>query len=125
MSITQPVPFELHEAEGVRVASNGTLRLSVFEPDAQLFKRRGISGIAMRNAADVLIPQLNQFCGELLKNPGTDAKDAVMRLMAIAGMVNTTEPVKHEWAVAKVGDVFVFTDGRDVIVGRNDMFPTG
>lgn len=121
--MSQPVPFEIIEQDGVRVASNGTVRLSLLDSSGRLFKRRGVSGLAMKPAAEVLIPQLNAFAGELLANPATLAADALARLLAIAGLVPVAEPQKHEWAVAELDGVRVYTDGANVVVTRQELFP--
>lgn len=121
--MNQPVPFEIIEQDTVRVASNGTVRLSMLDPAGRLFKRRGVSGLAMKPAAEVLIPQLNAFAGELLANPAMPAADAVARMLAIAGLVPTAEPQKHEWAVAELDGVRVYTDGTSVVVTKQDLMP--
>jgi len=119
--MAQPIPFEIADRDGVRVASNGSIRLSVFEPDGQLFLRRGITGLSAKSAADVLIPRLNALAGELLANPGMPAADAVGKLMAIGGLVPTAEPKHIEWAVVSIDGVNVYTDGVDVIVSRKEL----
>jgi hypothetical protein len=118
-----PVPFEITDMEGGKVASNGVITLILEEADGRMFKRRAVSGIAMKSPTDVLIPQLNAFQGELLASPDMKPIDAVNRLLAIAGSMPTAEPVKHEWAVVELGDVKVFTDGKHVVVTRRDLQP--
>lgn len=54
----QPIPFEIVEQDGVRVASNGTLRLTLLDADGQLYRRRAISGLPLKPPAELLIPQL-------------------------------------------------------------------
>lgn len=119
----QPVPFELVEQDGVRVASNGQVRLSLLDAGGRLFRRRGVSGLPMKPAAEVLVPQLNALAGELLQHPDISAQDAVARLLAIAGTVPTAEPQRHEWAVAELGAVLVYTDGRNIVVTKQDLLP--
>ncbi len=121
--MSQPAAFEIVQQEDVRVASNGATRLIVTEPDVEVFRRRGLSGIAMKGAAQTLLPQVNELAGELLSNPDMDARQAVAKLLAIAGTVVVQEPQRKEWCVAKVGDVFVFLDGESVIVTRQDLKP--
>lgn len=43
--MTVPVPFELVEQSGHRVATNGAQSLMLMEPDGRLFRRRGIKGV--------------------------------------------------------------------------------
>lgn len=117
----QPIPFEIGDRDGVRVASNGSIRLSVFEPDGRIFLRRGITGLAAKSAGDVLIPKLNQLAGDLLANPEIKGDEAVSRLMAIAGLVPTAEPKRVEWAVVSIDGINVYTDGCDIIVSRRDL----
>lgn len=120
---TQPIPFEIVQQDGVSVASNGSIRLSMLDADGRLFKRRGVSGLAIKPAAEVLIPQLNALAGELLAKPDTPATEARARLLAIAGLVNTAEPQQHEWAVAELDGVRVYTDGANVVVTKQDLMP--
>ena len=121
MPPVHPVAFEIADQDGVRVASNGTVRLSVLDAGGKIFRRRGISGLALKPAAEVLIPQLNQLAGELLQRPDTPPHEAIGRLLAIAGLVPTAEPQRIEWAVAELGGVRVYTDGRNVIVTTQDL----
>lgn len=119
--MSQPIAFELGEKGGVRVASNGAVRLSLHEPDGKLFLRRGIAGISARASGDVLIPKLNELAGDLLANPEMKPSDAVGRLIAIAGLLPTAEPKRIEWAVVSIDGINVYTDGCDVIVSRREL----
>lgn len=119
----QPIPFEIIQQDGVSVASNGAIRLSMLDAGGRLFKRRGVSGLTIKPAAEVLIPQLNALAGELLAKPDTAASEARARLLAIAGLVNTAEPQQHEWAVAELDGVRVYTDGANVVVTKQDLMP--
>lgn len=121
--LKHPVPFEIIEQDGIRVASNGTLRLSVLDAGGVIFRRRGISGLSARPATEVLIPRLNELAGELLANPAMPAADAVAKLIAIAGLVPTAEPQRQEWAVAELAGVRVYCDGRNVVVTTKDLMP--
>lgn len=126
MSATpQPVPFEIFGAaeDGVQVATNGSLRLAVRGAGGRVFRRRGISGLALKPPAETLIPRLNELAGELLQRPDMPAPEAVSRLLAMVGMVPTAEPKRSEWAVAELNGVRVYTDGVDVIVTTEDMRP--
>ena len=120
----KPVPFEIIATEsGMRVACNGTLRLTLPETGGQLFRRRGIKGIATKAAGETLLPLLNEFAGELVANPGMTPGAVVARLMALAGTVHSTEPEHVEWAVAELGGVRVYVGGMDVVVTRQDLQP--
>ncbi len=121
--MTQPIPFEIIEQDGQRYASNGTMRFAVFDADAKLYRKRAISGIPMKPPAEVLIPQLNLFAGELLAAPDTSAQVAVGRLLAIAGLVPVAEPQRTEWLAIDIGGVHVYCDGSTVIVTRQELSP--
>lgn len=121
--MNQPIPFEIIEHDGVRVASNGTASLSLLDAGGLLFRRRGVRGLQTSPPAEILIPQLNQLAGELLANPGTTAEQAVGRVLAIAGTVRTEDPQRSEWAVAELDGVRVYCDGVNVIVTRQDLTP--
>lgn len=122
--MAQPVPWEIvTRPDGVRVASNGAQRLVVLDEAGQVFRRRGVTGLAMRPAAELLIPQLNALAGELLAAPDMPARAAVDRLLAIAGTVPTAEPQRVEWAVAEIDGVRVYVDGPNVVVTTRDLMP--
>ena len=60
IELKHPVPFEIIEQDkGMRVASNGTLRMMVLGAEGKLFRRRAITGIQAKPAAEMLIPLLN------------------------------------------------------------------
>lgn len=127
-STTPPVPFEIVEharpdGAPLRVASNGAVRLTLLDSDGRLFRRRGISGMALKPAAEMLLPHVNALAGELLQRPDMPAHEAVGRLLALAGQVPTAEPQRHEWAVAELDAVKVYTDGVDVFVTRQELRP--
>jgi hypothetical protein len=118
----KPVPFEIVTTpEGMRVASNGTLRMSLIEQDGRLFRRRGIKGLQTQAAGETLLPLLNQFAGELVAQPDMAPGAVVARLMALAGTVHTTEPQHVEWAVAELDGVRVYVGGMDVVVTRQNL----
>ena len=123
-----PVPFEIieHPQDGaapLRVASNGTVRLTLLDSDGRLFRRRGISGLALKPAAEMLLPHVNALAGDLLQRPDMPAHEAVGRLLALAGQVPTTKPQHHEWAVAELDGVKAYTNGEDVFVTRQELRP--
>lgn len=121
--LTQPVPFEIIERDGVRVASNGALTVTLPDAGGRLFRRRGVTGISTKPAAELLIPLLNELAGELLQRPDTPAQEAVARLLAIAGLVPVAEPQRVEWLVAELDGVRAYTDGRNVVVTKQDLMP--
>jgi hypothetical protein len=119
--MTPPQPFEIQNLDGIAVASNGVTRVCLTEPDGRMFRRRGITGISSRTAAETLVPQLNALAGELLANPTMSAAEALARLHAIGGGVQLTQPQNVEWCVTQVGDVRVYVDAESVIVTRQDI----
>lgn len=122
--LDQPVPFEIVRGDdGLQVASNGRLRVVVPDAGGKLFRRRGMRGLALKPPAEQLIPQLNALAGELLQRPDMPAQEAVGRLLALAGMVPTTEPKRIEWLVGELQGVRVYTDGETVILTTQDMTP--
>lgn len=121
--LKHPVPFEIIEQDGMRVASNGTLRLTLLDGAGRMFRRRGLKGLAMKPPAELLIPQLNQLAGELLQRPDMPADEAVGRLLSLAGLVPTAEPKRMEWVVAELNGVRVYTDGTNVVVTTQDLTP--
>lgn len=122
--LEQPVPFRIFEgADGVKVASNGTARITVLDDGGRLQLRRAIKGLALKPPAELLIPALNGLTTELLATPEMPAEAAVGRLLQIVGMVPLTKPRNVEWAMATLGDVHVYTDGVDVIVTRAELTP--
>jgi hypothetical protein len=119
---TQPVPWEFFDGpQGMRVASDGTLRLCVLEPEGKMFRRRAIVGVPMRCMGDALLPKLNEFAGDILKQPDMPATEAVARLLALAGSIPTAEPTRRECVVAELSGVRVYIEGRDVVLTMRDL----
>lgn len=118
----EPIPFEIVEQDGLKVATNGALRLTVLDGGA-IKRRRGVSGLATKPAAEVLLPHLNALAGELLQRPDMPAAEAVGRVIALAGLVPTSEPKRIEWAVAELEGVKVYTDGQNVVVTTKELMP--
>lgn len=123
--LEQPVPFEIIEQQvdglQVRQASNGTLRVTVLDGDAQLFRRRAISGLSLKPAAELVLPHLNQLATDLLQQLDMPAEQVAARLLSLAGQIPLAKPRNAEWVVAKLDGVFVTTDGHDVFVTRRDL----
>lgn len=53
--------------------------------------------------------------------PPPDAEQVAARLLALAGQVPLAKPRNSEWVVAKLGEIFVTTDGADVFVTEQDL----
>lgn len=122
--MADPVPFEIVSQGGVRVASNGRLRVCTFENESvAMVKVRAISGLAVRPAAESVIPQLNQLAGELLRKPDTPPEEIRNRLIAMSGTVNVPQPMRHEWLKVTVDDWKIYTDGEQVVVTKNELSP--
>jgi hypothetical protein len=121
--LKHPVPFEIIEGDGMRVASNGQLRLTVMGEGGSIVRRRAITGIQTKPAAEMLIPLLNGLATELLAQPDMPSQDAVARLLALAGMVPVAEPRRIEWAMAELNGVRVYTDGVNVVMTTEDLKP--
>lgn len=120
-----PVPFEIHrdEATGHQAASNGQLLLVLRDPAGRIFRRRGVRGLMRGTPADVLLPKLNEFLGELLQQPNMSPQAAAARLQAIAGLLPCDPPQQIEWAVMQLDDVYVYSDGANVVVTKEDLYP--
>lgn len=122
--LEQPVPFRIFEGgDGLKVATNGSARLTVMDADGQLKLRRAVKGLALKPPAEQLIPALNGLTTELHGRMDMPAQEVVGKLLQLAGMVPLTKPRNVEWAMATLGDVHVYTDGVDVIVTRADLTP--
>lgn len=123
VDLKHPIPFEIIEQDGLKIASNGTLRLAVMGDGAKVFRRRAITGLQTKSAAEMLIPLLNELATELLTQPNTPAQDAVSRLLALAGLVPIAEPRKVEWVVGELNGVRVYTDGLNIVMTTEDLQP--
>lgn len=120
----QPTPFEIVTApNGLRVASDGVVRLTLAEADGQMFKRRGVKGLSTSAAGLQVLPLLNEFAGDLVAHPDMPAETVVARLMALAGSVSVAKPQHVEWAVAELDGIRVYVGGTDVVVTRRDLAP--
>lgn len=124
-SVVHAVPFEIHrdEATGHQAASNGQVLLVLRDPAGRVFRRRGVRGLMRGTPADVLLPKLNAFLGELLQQPDMTPQAAAARLQAIAGLLPCDPPQQIEWAVVQLDDVYVYSDGVNVIVTKEDLSP--
>jgi len=119
-------PFEIVEADGRKVATNGAVTLSVLDDvaaGARLFRRRAIKGMNMAPSGEMALPLLNGLAGELLADLSMPAHVLAQRLAEIAERVQPKQPEPVEWAVAEVDGVRVYFDGANVVVTRADLKP--
>lgn len=125
LSLDQPVPFEIVEQHidglTVRQACNGAMRVTLMDADGRLFRRRAISGLALKPAAEQVLPHLNQLASDLLARLDMPAEEVAGRLLALAGQIPLAKPRNAEWVVAVLDGVHVTTDGTDVFVSRHDL----
>lgn len=119
--MVQPVPFEISQRDGVRVASNGHLTLTLLDEGGRLFRRRGIAGLSARPAGDVVLPQLNALAGDLLAHLDMPAAELQQRLAAIVALATPPEPRNIEWAVAELNGVRAYVDGENVVLTTRDL----
>lgn len=123
--MSDPVPFELLTHAGHRIASNGTVTLTLLEPEGQgrLFRRRGLRGVALGSAGAQVLPELNRLAGDLLAQLDMPAEQLVQRLQELQALAAPARPQAVEWAVAELDGVRVYVDGSSVIVTRQDIVP--
>lgn len=119
--MSQPAPFEIGERDGIRVASNGRLTLSVLDEGGRLFRRRAVAGISTGAAGEAVLPRLNQLAGDLLGRLDMPGDELRARLQAILATATPPEPRHIEWAVAELKGVRVYVDGDTVIVTERDL----
>jgi hypothetical protein len=116
----QPVPFTIVRRPGEpEIATNGTLALVV--DGGQVRLRRGIRTAAAAPQAERLLPHLNALAGELLANSAMAAHEIAARLDALR--VACVPPVQEniEWAYGEIDGVRVYTDGKTVMMTRQDL----
>jgi hypothetical protein len=120
-----PVPFELLQAEGQRLATNGTQTLVLRAPagEGHLFRRRGLRGLAMSAPGAAVLPELNRLAGDLVAQLDMPSDQLAQRLAEIAALATPAAPQPVEWAVAQLDAVRVYVDGHTVIVTREDLTP--
>lgn len=121
--MSQPTPFEIVEQDGVRVASNGQRTVTLLDAGGRIFRRRGITGISARPVGEIVLPQLNELAGDLLKQLDMPAAELTQRLQALIAQATPTEPVHIEWAVVELKGVRVYVDGENVVVTERDLTP--
>jgi len=122
--MSDPVPFELLEQDGYRVATNGTrsLLMPLDEP-GRVFRRRGLKGVGMAAPGAAVLPMLNGLAGDLVTRLDMPPAELAARLAEIAAVASPPPPQPVEWAVAELDGVRVYLDGETVVVTRKDLMP--
>jgi hypothetical protein len=125
VSPAAPIPFELLQQDGQRIATNGFTTVVLRAPAEQgrMFRRRGLRGVALAAPGQAVLPELNRLAGDLLQQLDMPAAQLAERLAAIAALAAPVEPEPVEWAVAELDGVRVYVDGSSVIVTREDLNP--
>lgn len=124
--MTTPTPFEIAESGGVRVATNGKVRVLMYLAEGgKMFKRRAVGVSTAKPAGEMAVPQLNALSSQLLANPAMPPEVVAEALRKLADSVapKTVVTPKAEWAVVELDGVRVYVTGEDVIVTRQDMTP--
>lgn len=119
-------PFEVVEADGRKVATNGAVTLSVLDDlagAARVFRRRAIKGMSMAPSGEMALPLLNQLAGDVLADLSMPAHVLAQRLAQIAERVQPKQPEPVEWAVAEIDGVRIYFDGANVVVTRQNLQP--
>ncbi len=120
-----PVPFELLEHDGARLATNGVQTLVLRAPADQgrVFRRRGLRGVALSAPGAAVLPELNRLAGDLVAQLDMPPDQLAERLAQIAALATPAAPQPVEWAVAELDGVRVYVDGQTVIVTREELTP--
>lgn len=120
--MAQPAPFIIQALpDGSAVASNGATEVICTEPDAQMFRRRGVRGLPAGPIAEKMLPQLNLLAGELVSQPAMPQQELRARLHVLMSLCDQPEPQNVEACVAQVGDVRVYVQQGRVIVSRQNV----
>lgn len=120
--MSHPKPFTIvRPADGPVTASNGQLRLTCLEADGAVALRRGVRGALGAPPAEKLLAGLNALAGDVLQRLDMPPEEVAARLHALQMACNVPAPVNLEWAYVRLGDVYVYTDGTDVVVTRQDL----
>lgn len=126
MNAPLPVPFEIVQGDGVRVASDGVIRVTVFDEEGtKLLKRRAVSVKAGSPPGESALPKLNALASEVLGNPAMTGDEVAKKLRELADSIDTKPQVKPkaEWVYAKLDDVYVYVSRDGVIVTKKDLIP--
>lgn len=91
------------------------------DADGEVRLRRGIRTAMAAPMAERVLPHLNALAGELLANSAMPAEEVAARLHALQLACTPAEPQHVEWAYVEIAGVRVYTDGKDVIVTRQDL----
>lgn len=117
----QPKPFSIARIEGAPpVATNGTVSLVCPDLGGEVRLRRGIRGALAGPLAERVLPALNALAGELLGG-ALDPLDVEARLAALQLLCRSEPPQNVEWAYAELDGVRAYTDGRSIVLTRQDL----
>lgn len=116
----QPKPFSIARIEGApAVATNGTVSLVCPDLGGEVRLRRGIRGALAGPLAERVLPALNVLAGEMLG--GMDPLEVEARLAALQLLCRSEPPQSVEWAYAELDGVRAYTDGRSIVLTRQDL----
>lgn len=121
-----PTPFEIVAKDGFRVASNGTLSVTVFDEEGtELFRRRAASVSTFKPSGEDMVPKLNALATELLSDPTKTPEEVSAALRALAENIAPAPKTVMcaEWAVARLNGVSVYVTDKGVIVTTKDLTP--
>lgn len=117
----QPAPFEIVEQDGIKLAANGRIKLTVLDEGGKLFRRRAIKGLSTGGAGEAILPRLNQLAGDLLAQLDMPADELQRRIHELLSIATPPAPQHIEWAVAELNGVRVYVDGETVLVTQRDL----
>lgn len=119
-----PTPWQIVDAAGCRMASDGTRALVLLEADRGcIFARRAVRGLSSRCVGEHVLPLLNALAGELLQRLDMPAEELGARLRALAGLAHVPQPERVEWAVAELDGVRTYVMGGEIVVTTRDLSP--
>lgn len=121
-----PAPFEIAAKDGFRVASNGSMTVTVFDDEGtELFRRRAASVSTFKPSTEDMLPKLNALASELLNDPTKSPEEVSAALRSLAENIAPAPKVvkSSEWAVARLNGVSVYVTGEGVIVTTRDLTP--
>lgn len=121
-----PVPFEIVAKDGVRVASNGSISVTVFDDEgAKLFRRRAASVSTFKPPSEDMVPKLNALASDLLSRPDMPPEEVAAALRALADNVAPAPKIamNAEWAVAEIDGVRAYVTQHGIIVTKRDLTP--
>lgn len=117
------VPFDIAERDGLRVASNGRVSVTLLADDGRLFRRRGVKGFTGKPPGEAILPALNELAGDILAQPDMSAEQIAGRLAALATQAMPIKPQAIEWCVAELAGVRVYVEGESIVVTQRELMP--